>query len=275
MKNIDLNSLTKAELIQGIINLTNKYNECIKSRGFLNIHKVPSANTLRTKSREVVEESFTHAWDWLREEIRAYYNVLDVEVDKSAIDDLKARIEKDVEENYKAYRAGTDSGIAEITELIHNYIINCGILNVFPDINLEDVAIVSVSDECVNIKLKKCFGGEINYYHRNSRLSSITDNETKKIDEINFGTIGAFDLDSERGRQQLFLMNLLSHIGCNQEIRTKMNGILEGLRDMNLTRIRTNHKLQDSMVDGIDEIVAPYINSVATGEFLWKPSKTE
>lgn len=275
MKNIDLTKLTKVELINGIINLTNKYNECIRSRGYLNTHKVLSANTLRTKSRGFLEEEFEHAWDWLREEIRAYYNVLDVDVDKSAIDDLKARIEKDVEENYQEYQAGTDSGTAEITELIHNYITDCGILNVFPDIELEDVTIVSVSDECVSIKLKKCFGGEINYYHRNSRLSSITDNETKKIDEINFGTIGAFDLDSERGRQQLFLMNLLSHIGCNQEIRTKMNGILEGLRDRNLARIRTNHKLQDSMVDGIDEIVAPYINSVATGEFLWKPSKTK
>lgn len=275
MKNIDLDRLTKAELIQGIINLTNKYNECIKSRGFLNIHKVPSTNTLRTKSREVVEESFTHAWDWLREEIRAYYNVLDVNVDKQAIEDLKARLQKETDQNYDEFDALIESSMVEISGIIRNYATESGILNIFSDITEDDIVITNLSDECICIKLKNCFGGEINYYHRRDLLSSLHGDTSKLRDEINFSTIGAFDLDSLRGHQQLFQMNLMSHIGRNTEIRSKMNAVLDNIRNRNIARIRMDNRINSEMVAGIDEIVAPYINSVVTGVFLWKPSKTE
>ena len=58
MKNLDINNLTKVELINEIINLTNKCNECIRLRGYLNTHKILSASTLRTKNREFLEKQF-------------------------------------------------------------------------------------------------------------------------------------------------------------------------------------------------------------------------
>ena len=140
MKNIDLTKLTKVELINEIINLTNKCNECIRLRGYLNTHKVLSANTLRTKSREFLEKQFEQAWGWLYEEVRANYSVLPINIDK-----------------------------------------------------------------------------------------------------IDFGMVGTFDLDSERGHQQLFLMSLLSYIGSNGGLRTKINEILEDIHDKNLTRVRIGY----------------------------------
>ena len=264
MKNIDLDSLTKAELIKGIINLTNKYNECVKSRGYLNIHKVPSANTLRTKSREEVEAQFVHAWDWLREEIRAYYNVLNVKVDKTAIDNLKDSFGKKEEENYAEYRDLTEKGVEEISGIILEYIQNIGILNVFTDINVDDIRIFIDSDECVRISLQQSC--DIRYYHRHSWESRINNKEDNTIDEINFGTMGSFDLDSTRGHQQLFQMSLVSYLGINNEIRSKMDVILNRIYHKNITRIHNNSKINSDFVVELDEIMSPYINGVAMGE---------
>ena len=108
MKNIDLTKLTKVELINEIINLTNKCNECIRLRGYLNTHKVLSANTLRTKSREFLEKQFEQAWGWLYEEVRANYSVLPINIDKQALDTIKAKSENATEENFKEYRASID-----------------------------------------------------------------------------------------------------------------------------------------------------------------------
>ena len=108
MKNIDLTKLTKVELINEIINLTNKCNECIRLRGYLNTHKVLSANTLRTKSREFLEKQFEQAWGWLYEEVRANYSVLPINIDKQALDTIKAKSENATEENFKEYRTHID-----------------------------------------------------------------------------------------------------------------------------------------------------------------------
>ena len=58
------------------------------------------------------------------------------------------------------------------------------------------------------------------------------------IDKIDFGMVGTFDLDSERGHQQHFLMSLLSYIGSNGGLRTKINEILEDIHDKNLTHVK-------------------------------------
>lgn len=273
MKNIDLAKLTKVELINGIINLTNKYNECVRSRGYLNTHKVLSANTLRTKTREFLEEEFEHAWDWLREEIRAYYNVLDVDVDKSAIDDLKTTFRKKEVDNYLEYNNVVLTGEPEITGIILDLINNAGLLQAFSDIHENDIKIVVDSSECVRISLQKSC--DIRYYHRRSWESKIIGKDIKTKDEINFGTMGSFDLDSLQGHQQLFQMSLVSHLGIDVETRAKINKILDRMYHKNIDRIRINSKINTDFVEALDENLAPYINSVAMGEFLWKSSKTK
>ena len=251
MKNIDLTKLTKVELINEIINLTNKCNECIRLRGYLNTHKVLSANTLRTKSREFLEKQFEQAWEWLYKEVRANYDVLPINIDRQALDAIKARSEKAIEENFNEYLTHLNMGDTKITELIHNHIINEGMLDVFPDIKIDDIIVIPLSGRQVRVGLKGCVDRAINYYHT-------------EVDSVDM--VGTFDLDSERGRQQLFLMSLLSHIGCNNELRAKINEILEDIHDKNLTLVRMNKDIQHSMTQDIDAIILPYINGVAMGE---------
>ena len=267
MTNIDLTKLTKVELINEIINLTNKCNECIRLRGYLNTHKVLSANTLRTKSREFLEKQFEQAWGWLYEEVRANYSVLPINIDKQALDTIKAKSENATEENFKEYRVHLDRYGAEITELIHSHIINQGMLDAFPDIKIDDVIVISLSGKQVRVGLWGCVDREISYYHNSDQILAKDGEETKNIDKIDFGVVGTFDLDSERGHQQLFLMSLLSYIGSNGGLRTKINEILEDIHDKNLTRVRTNNDIQHSMTQDIDRIILPYIKGVAMGEF--------
>ena len=263
MKNIDLAKLTKVELINGIINLTNKYNECIRSRGYMNTHKVPSANTLRTKKRDFIEDEFKRAWDWLREEIRAYYNVLDVDIDKLAIDNLKTTFRKKEEDNYIEYNDIVIAGETEITGIIRELINNAGLLQVFPDIHEDDIKIIVDSGECVRIVLQKSC--DIRYYHSHSWESKISGKDGETKDEINFGTMGSFDLDSLKGHQQLFQMNLVSRLGIDIKTRAKIDEVLNRIYHKNIDRIRTNSRIDSDLVEALDEILAPYINGVALG----------
>ena len=262
MKNLDINNLTKADLVRGIIRLTNTTNNLLKSCGNNLEHGCLAESTLRTKKREFLEKQFEQAWDWFYKAACENYDVIDADIDKQALDAIKAKSEKATEENYKEYRAHLDRGIAEITELVHNHIINQGMLDAFPDIKIDDVIIISLSDERVRFGLKGYVNGEINYYHCGEVYSPTA---AKNRDIIDFNMVSAIDLDSERGHQQLFLMSLLSYIGSNGEIRTKMNEILDDIPNMNAARIRMNDNIQRSMADGIDEIILPYVNGVALG----------
>ena len=264
MKNLDTNNLTKADLVRGIIRLTNTTNNLLRSCGDNLGHGCLAESTLRTKKREFLEKQFEQSWGWLYKAACENYGVIDADIDKHAIDVLKERSEKAIEENYKEYRAHLDRGIAEITKLVHNHIINQGMLNAFPDIKIDDVIIISLSDERVRFGLKGYVNGEINYYHCGEVYSPTA---AKNRDIIDFNMVSAIDLDSERGHQQLFLMSLLSYIGSNDELRAKINEILEDIHDKDLAYVRTNNDIQRSMAEGIDEIILPYVNGVATGEF--------
>lgn len=262
MKNLDINNLTKADLVRGIIRLTNTTNNLYRSCRNNLEYGCLAESTLRTKKRECLENQFEQAWGRFYKAVCENYDVIDSDIDKQAIDVLKAKSEKAIEENFKEYRAHLDKGIAEITELIHNHIINQGMLDTFPDIKIEDVVVISLSDERVRIGLKGYVNGEINYYHCGEVYSPTA---AKNRDIIDFNMVSTIDLDSERGHQQLFLMSLLSYIGSNGEIRTKMNEILDDIPNMNAARIRMNDNIRRSMADGIDEIILPYVNGVALG----------
>ena len=264
MKNLDINNLTKVDLVRGIIRLTNTTNNLLKSCGDNLGHGCYAESTLRTKKREFLEKQFEQSWGWLYKAACENYNIIDADIDKHAIDVLKERSEKAIEENYKEYRAHLDRGIAEITKLVHSHIINQGMLDAFPDIKIDDVIIISLSDERVRFGLKGYVNGEINYYHCGEVYSSTA---AKNRDIIDFNMVSTIDLDSERGHQQLFLMSLLSYIGSNGGLRTKINEILEDIHDKNLTRVRTNNDIQHSMTQDIDRIILPYIKGVAMGEF--------
>ena len=262
MKNLDINNLTKVDLVRGIIRLTNTTNNLLKSCGNNLEHGCLAESTLRTKKREFLEKQFEQAWEWFYKAVCENYDVIDADIDKQSLDAIKAKSEKAIEENFKEYRAHLDRGIAEITELIHNHIINQGMLDAFPDIKIDDVIIISLSDERVRFGLKGYVNGEINYYHCGEVYSPTA---AKNRDIIDFNMASAIDLDSERGHQQLFLMSLLSYIGSNGEIRTKMNEILDDIPNMNAARIRMNDNIQRNMAEGIDEILLPYVNGVALG----------
>ena len=252
MKNLDTNNLTKVDLVRGIIRLTNTTNNLLRSCGNNLEHGCLAESTLRTKSREFLEKQFEQAWGWLYKEVRANYGALPINIDRRALDAIKARSEKAIEENFNEYLTHLNMGDTKITELIHNHIINEGMLDVFPDIKIDDVIVIPLSGRQVRVGLKGCVDRAINYYHT-------------EVDSVDM--VGTFDLDSERGRQQLFLMSLLSHIGCNNELRAKINEILEDIHDKNLTLVRMNKDIQHSMTQDIDAILLPYINGVATGEF--------
>ena len=117
------------------------------------------------------------------------------------------------------------------------------------------------SDENIDISLKNCFGGVINYYHKHSW----TETDKEPVDGINFGTIGTFNLDSPRGRQQMFLMGVICSLR-DKTIRKKIAEAMDEIYSVNRNRYSVNNRLNCKLVDGIDEILSPFINKVAAGE---------
>ena len=267
MKNLDINNLKNAELVRGIIRLTNTTNNILRSCRNNLEYRCLAESALRTKRRELLEKQFEQAWEWFYNAVCENYDVIDADIDKYTLDVLKAKSENATEENFKEYRVHLDRYGAEITELIHSHIINQGMLDAFPDIKIDDVIVISLSGKQVRVGLWGCVNREISYYHNSDQILAKDGEETKNIDKIDFGMVGTFDLDSERGHQQLFLMSLLSYIGSNGGLRTKINEILEDIHDKNLTRVRTNNDIQHSMTQDIDRIILPYIKGVAMGEF--------
>ena len=267
MKNLDINNLKNAELVRGIIRLTNTTNNILRSCRNNLEYRCLAESALRTKRRELLEKQFEQAWEWFYNAVCDNYDVIDADIDKYTLDVLKAKSENATEENFKEYRVHLDRYGAEITELIHSHIINQGMLDAFPDIKIDDVIVISLSGKQVRVGLWGCVNREISYYHNSDQILAKDGEETKNIDKIDFGMVGTFDLDSERGHQQLFLMSLLSYIGSNGGLRTKINEILEDIHDKNLTRVRTNNDIQHSMTQDIDRIILPYIKGVAMGEF--------
>lgn len=264
MKNIETDKLSKSELIKGIIRLTSYKNKLLKSRGCNNIQHCYSASTLRNKNREYVEECFCHAWDWLREEIRYYYRnhmPLPIEIDTKALDDLHKDVNDEEEKIWQNYRSLLATREAYLYEEICNHIKASGLLFDETEITIDDIEVKINSDENINISLKNCFGGVINYYHKHSW----TDADKEPVDEINFGTIGAFNLDSLRGRQQMFLMGVICSLR-DKTIRKKLAEVMDELHSADNNRYRVNNRLNCKLVDGIDDIVSVPINKVAMGE---------
>lgn len=258
---IDLTSVKKVDLIRSINNMIRYTNKLMKSRGCHNTSTCYSEATLRNKSRDYVEECYEHAWVCLREEIRAYYSILDVDVDKSTIDELKKNLNDRQEEVWQRYKNLLTTREAYLYEEICNHIKASGLLFDETEITIEDIDVKINSDELLNISLKDCFGGVINYYHKHSWR----DESKESVDEINFGTIGAFNLDSLRGRQQMFLMGVICSLR-DKTIRKKIAEVMDEIHSVNRNRYRINNQLECDLVNGLDEILSPFINKVAAGE---------
>ena len=264
MKNIETDKLSKIELIKGIIRLTSYNNKLMKSRGCNDTQHCYSASTLRGKSHEYVEACFCHAWDWLREEIRYHHRnhiPLPFEFDTKALDDLHKDVHDEEEEAWQRYKNLLSTREAYLYEEICNHIKATGLFFDETKITIDDIEVKINSNENLNISLKKCFGGVINYYHKHSW----TDADKEPVDEINFGTIGAFNLDSLRGRQQMFLMGIICSLR-DKTIRKKIAEVMEELHSVDSDRYRINNRLNCKLVDGIDNIVSVPINKVVMGE---------
>ena len=260
MKNIEINKLSKSELINGITRLTNYNNKLLKSRGCNDTQQCYSASTLRSKSREYLEECFCHAWDWLREEIRYHHRnhiPLPFEFDTKALDDLYKDVHDEQEEVWQRYKNLLSTREAYLYEEICNHINTTGLLFDETEITIDDIEVKINSGENLNISLKNCLCGVINYYHRHSWTT--TDKEP--VDEINFGTIGTFNLDSLRGHQQMFLMGIIYSLR-DKTIRKKIAEVMEELHSAISDRYRVNNRLNCKLVDGIDNIVSTPINKV-------------
>ena len=108
MKNLDINNLKNAELVRGIIRLTNTTNNLLRSCGNNLEHGCLAESTLRTKKREFLEKQFEQAWEWFYNAACENYDVIDADIDKYTLDVLKAKSENATEENYKEYRARID-----------------------------------------------------------------------------------------------------------------------------------------------------------------------
>ena len=108
MKNLDVNRLTKTDLVRGIIRLTNTTNNLLRSCGNNLEHRRLVESALRTKRREFLEKQFEQAWDWFYNAACENYDVIDADIDKYTLDVLKAKSENATEENLKEYRARID-----------------------------------------------------------------------------------------------------------------------------------------------------------------------
>lgn len=264
MKNIDLTIMRKVDLIRSTNNMIRYTNKLMKSRGCCTTHASYSEATLRNKSRDYVEECFERAWDWLREEIRYYYGnhmPLPFDFDTKALDDLHKDVNDEQENVWQNYKSLLTTREAYLYEEICNHINASGLLFDETEITIDDIAVKINSDENINISLKNCFGGVINYYHKHSW----TEIDKESVDEINFGTIGAFNLDSLRGRQQMFLMGVICSLR-DKTIRKKIAEAMDEIYSVNRNRYHINNQLEHKLVDGIDEILSPFINKVASGE---------
>ena len=108
MKNLDINNLTKVDLVRGIVRLTNTTNNLLKSCGDNLGHGCYAESTLRTKKREFLEKQFEQSWEWFYNAVYENYDVIDADIDKYTLDVLKAKSENATEENFKEYRARID-----------------------------------------------------------------------------------------------------------------------------------------------------------------------
>lgn len=264
MKNIDLTIMRKVDLIRSTNNMIRYTNKLMKSRGCCTTHASYSETTLRNKSRDYVEERFERAWDWLREEIRYYYGnhmPLPFDFDSKALDDLHKDVNDEQENVWQNYKNLLTTREAYLYEEICNHINTSGLLFDETEITIDDITVKINSDENINISLKNCFSGVINYYHKHSW----TEIDKESVDEINFGTIGAFNLDSLRGRRQMFLMGVICSLR-DKTIRKKIAEAMDEIHSVNRNRYRINNQLEHKLVDGIDEILSPFINKVASGE---------
>ena len=108
MKNLDINNLKNAELVRGIIRLTNTTNNLLRSCGNNLGHGCLAESTLRTKKREFLEKQFEQAWEWFYNAACENYDVIDADIDKYTLDVLKAKSENATEENLKEYRTHID-----------------------------------------------------------------------------------------------------------------------------------------------------------------------
>ena len=108
MKNLDINNLKNAELVRGIIRLTNTTNNLLKSCGNNLEHGCLAESTLRPKPLRFLENQFEQAWEWFYNAVCENYDVIDADIDKYTLDVLKAKSENATEENFKEYRASID-----------------------------------------------------------------------------------------------------------------------------------------------------------------------
>lgn len=257
---LNIEKLTKFDLVKGCNNMITMRNRLLGARKISGV-KLYSLNTMNKKSREFVEELFQHEWDWLREEIRYYYRnhmPLPFDFDTKALDDLHKDVNDEQEKVWQNYKSLLDTREAYLYEEICNHIKASGLLFDETEITIDDIEVKINSDENLNISLKNCFGGVINYYHK----YSWTETDKEPVDEINFGTIGAFNLDSRRGRQQMFLMGVICSLR-DKTIRKKIAEVMEELRSINNNRYRVNNRLNTKLVNGIDDILAPFIDNIA------------
>ena len=108
MKNLDINNLKNAELVRGIIRLTNTTNNILRSCRNNLEYRCLAESALRTKKRELLEKQFEQAWEWFYNAVCENYDVIDADIDKYTLDVLKAKSENATEENFKEYRARID-----------------------------------------------------------------------------------------------------------------------------------------------------------------------
>ena len=93
MKNLDINNLKNAELVRGIIRLTNTTNNILRSCRNNLEYRCLAESALRTRRRELLEKQFEQAWEWFYNAVCDNYDVIDADIDKYTLDVLKAKSE--------------------------------------------------------------------------------------------------------------------------------------------------------------------------------------
>lgn len=261
---IDLSKMSKNTIILGIINLTTKFNELKNLQGSEYTHKVPSANTLRSKSRKCLIDMFNNEWEWVSGTIRDHYEVMDIDIDKGTLDEYKAIIKQKHMENQNAFDVVLYGCAEDVNKAFKEFVAtldtHMDLSGRFPDVDLNNLIAVINSDENISIVIADNVS-RLEYYHRSGIIGEAT-KEDKDI--INLGTIGSFDMDSVRGQQQMLLMTIAGRLN-NKTIRKVFNNILETVHEHNNKRIHNKAQINEAMLSGFDDILAPYINGVAMG----------
>lgn len=232
--------LTKAEMIRRIGICIAEYKR-LRGSNVLP-HREYSKATLNTKNTDLVADELEMWERWLREEIRI----------NRGIDRIPAELSNAIVSIVEEQETNDNAAIEEYEAAKANAISN--ILLVLEQMTLSSLDGINVEADCA-------YKGEVTL---RIDFGSLTNTIYYKHRTVNFGTMGGFSLDSEKGRKQAILMGLISNMAADNRytdyIDNWLNVISTAYNHFNERQLNNHFKADTETKNTIK----PYIQSLYT-----------